>query len=145
MAYVPSGNLFVVLVYYLEMRDVGLGAVVGNAVHVNCTGDMTCVLLLYLPNICWILLCKKGCNFLLSRTIWRHVFCLSCDRILSSGCIMIDLKSVCPFEDALYTGKLKYSSNFLTEARNIGKRDEDIFLALLLTQLGSLPFTNCQV
>ena len=33
------GNLFAV--YYLEVGDVGLQVVVGNAVYVTCTGDMT--------------------------------------------------------------------------------------------------------
>ena len=51
------------LVYFLEVGDVGSWMVVGNAAYVNCTGDMT-----YSPNICWIL-CKKGYNFLLGRTI----------------------------------------------------------------------------
>ena len=58
-----SGNLFSILVYYFEVENNGLGVVVGNVVFVNCTGDMTIVFLLYFPNICWILLCKKGCNF----------------------------------------------------------------------------------
>ena len=38
-----AGNFFVILVYYLEVGDVGLGAVVRNVVLVNCTGDMTIV------------------------------------------------------------------------------------------------------
>ena len=38
-----SGNLFAVLVYSLEVGDIGSGIVVGNAVYVNCTGDMTTV------------------------------------------------------------------------------------------------------
>ena len=35
------GSLFSILVYYLEMGDVGLEMIVGNAVFVNCTGNMT--------------------------------------------------------------------------------------------------------
>ena len=42
------GNLFSVLVYYLEVRDVGSGLVVGNAPFVNCTGDMTIVFFHYI-------------------------------------------------------------------------------------------------
>ena len=38
-----SGNLLAILVYYLEVGDVGFGVVVGNAVFVNCTGYMTTV------------------------------------------------------------------------------------------------------
>ena len=38
-----SGTLFAVLVYYLEVEDTGSGVVVGNAVFVNCTGDMNIV------------------------------------------------------------------------------------------------------
>ena len=38
-----SGTLFAVLVYYLKVGNVGFGVVVGNAVFVNCTGDMTIV------------------------------------------------------------------------------------------------------
>ena len=37
------GNLFGVLVYYVEVGDVGSWVVVGNAVYVNCIGDMTIV------------------------------------------------------------------------------------------------------
>ena len=40
-----SGSLFASLVYYLEVGDVCSGVVVGNAVLVNCTGDMTIVFL----------------------------------------------------------------------------------------------------
>ena len=36
-----SGSLFTFLVSYLELWDVGLWVVVGNAVYVNCTGYMT--------------------------------------------------------------------------------------------------------
>ena len=39
-----SGNLFAVLVYYLEVGSVGLEVVVGNDVFVNCTGNDYCVL-----------------------------------------------------------------------------------------------------
>ena len=38
-----SGNLFAVLVCYLEMGDVGLVVDVGNSMFVNCTDDMTIV------------------------------------------------------------------------------------------------------
>ena len=38
-----SGNLLAVLVYYLEVGDVGSGVVDGNAVLVNCTVDMAIV------------------------------------------------------------------------------------------------------
>ena len=43
-----SGNLFAVLVYYIEVGDVGSGVVVGNAVYVNCTGDLTIVLFYFI-------------------------------------------------------------------------------------------------
>ena len=38
-----SGNVFAILVYYLEVGDAGMGVIVGNAVYVNCTGDLTVV------------------------------------------------------------------------------------------------------
>ena len=38
-----SANLFAILAYYLEVGDVGLGAVIGNTLFANCTGDMTIV------------------------------------------------------------------------------------------------------
>ena len=38
-----SGNLFAVLVCYLKVGVVGSGVIVGNAVFVNCTGDMATV------------------------------------------------------------------------------------------------------
>ena len=42
------------------------------------------------------------------------------------GCSMLDLRELF-FEDDLYTGMSKDSSEFLTEARTIGNRDEDNF------------------
>ena len=36
-----SGYLFALLVYYLEVGDICLVMLVGNAMYVNCTGDMT--------------------------------------------------------------------------------------------------------
>ena len=47
-----SCNLFVVFVYHLELGDVGLAVVVGNAAFVNCTCDMTIVFFYSFPNIC---------------------------------------------------------------------------------------------
>ena len=41
---------------------------------------------------------------------------------------MDTFKGAGSFEDELYTGISKDSSEFLTEARNIGNRDESIFL-----------------
>ena len=38
-----SGNLFAILVHYLEVGDVGSGMVVINAVFVKCIGDMAFV------------------------------------------------------------------------------------------------------
>ena len=38
-----SGNFFAVLVYYFKVGDVGFGVVVGNAVFINCTDDLTIV------------------------------------------------------------------------------------------------------
>ena len=38
------GNLFAVLVYYFEVRDVGFGMIVGHTVLVNSTADVTVVL-----------------------------------------------------------------------------------------------------
>ena len=46
-----SGNLFAVLIYYLEVGDGGLGADVWNAVFVNCTVDMTIVVIVSLYGI----------------------------------------------------------------------------------------------
>ena len=37
------GNLFAVLVFYLEVGDVGSGMVVENIVLVNCTSNVTVV------------------------------------------------------------------------------------------------------
>ena len=45
-----SGNLFAVYVCYLKVEDVGLGMVVGNAVYVNCTGNMTIVFFTHFSN-----------------------------------------------------------------------------------------------
>ena len=40
---VISDYLFAILVYYLEMGNVGSGMVVGHAGLVECTGDVTVV------------------------------------------------------------------------------------------------------
>ena len=73
---ISSGSLFAVLVYYLEVGDVGLGMVFGIAVFVNCTGDDYCVLLLHFQTSAGIVLYKKACNFLLSKAICRLCFVL---------------------------------------------------------------------
>ena len=71
-----SGNLFAVLVNYFEMEDIASGMVDGNAVFVNCTSEIIIVFFYSIfPNICWILLCKKGGNFLLSMTICIFRLC----------------------------------------------------------------------
>ena len=55
------------------------------------------------------------------------MFSFSCDEILSW--VHKDrFKGVGCFEDDLYIGMSKDSSKFLTEARNIGNGDKDIFL-----------------
>ena len=71
-----SGSFLAVLVYYFGMGDIGLGLIVGNAVYVNFNANITIVVFYYFPNICWILLCKKGCDFLLGRNICRLGFVL---------------------------------------------------------------------
>ena len=73
-----SSNLFAILICYLEVGDVGFGFVVGNVMFVNCTGDMAIVFFYsYFPNICWILLCRKGCNFLWAGPFVDFVFILA--------------------------------------------------------------------
>ena len=56
------------------------------------------------------------------------MLCFSCDEILSLGYIRIDLKLLAPLK---ITSKLICQTNFcqfLTETRNIGNGDEEIFL-----------------
>ena len=74
-----------------------------------------------------MLLCKKGYNFLLGRTICRLCFILVVIKFIFRV-HNYRFKVVGTFEDNLYTSMLKDSSKFLTEARNIGNRDDDIFL-----------------
>ena len=38
-----SGNVFIILAYYLEVGDIGSGMGVGQFVLVNCTSDVTVV------------------------------------------------------------------------------------------------------
>ena len=72
--------------------------VVGNAVFVNCTGNRTIVFFYsYFSNICWILLCKKGCNVVLDKTICR-LFYFSCEGMVSITCIRIDLRVLAPLK-----------------------------------------------
>ena len=49
-------------------------------------------------------------------------------EFLSIGCIWIDLRVLVPIADALCSSLSNNFFEFLTEARNIGNRDEDIFL-----------------
>ena len=57
------------------------------------------------------------------------MFCFSFDEIYFR--VHKDkFKGVHSFEDNLYTGISKYSPKLFTETRNIGNRDEDIFLDL---------------
>ena len=67
-----SGNLFTVLVYYLGVDDIGSRMAGGNAVVCKLHWCHDCsVLFMCFPNVCWIVLCKKGSNFLLDRIICR--------------------------------------------------------------------------
>ena len=127
-----SVYLFVVLVYYLEVGDVGLGVVIGNTVFVNCTGDMTIVFFYSVIRI------PAGFSFVRKVTIyfqtgtfvdyvlfklqWNFIFRMDKDRF----------KSVGSFEDDLCTGVSKDSSKFLIETRNIGSDKKTFFLAYKL-------------
>ena len=79
------------LVCYLgllfEVGDVDSGMTVGHTVLVNCTGDVTTVFFnSYSTNICWILLCRKGNNFLLDRfTINSLTACQELDQRMTSS------------------------------------------------------------
>ena len=67
-----SGKLFAVLVYYHEVENVWNGCLKCFACQQHWLHDY-CVLLLCFPNICWILLHKKSCSFLLGSTICIYV------------------------------------------------------------------------
>ena len=124
-----SGNLVPVFVYYLCERC-WLKKVVGNAVYVNCTDDITIfVLLPYFPNICWILLCKKGSNFFQGQTVCRLCFNLVVIEFIFRK-HMGSFKGVGSLADDLYPGVLKDSTKVITEIRNIGNRDETFFWLL---------------
>ena len=69
--------------------------VVGKAVNVDCSGDLTIVFFhSVFQTSAGFFLSKKDCNFLLGMTI----FCFSCDEILSLGCIRIDLRVLAPLK-----------------------------------------------
>ena len=80
-----SDNLFAILVYYIEVGDVGFGMFVANTVLVNCTGDMAIVL-------CWTLLCREVNNFLLDSTIYRQCFGLV---VIASYCLISVYLQMC--------------------------------------------------
>ena len=113
-----SSYLFAVFVYYLK-QDIGLGVVVGNAVFVHYTGDDFCVHLLYFPNICSMVLCRKACNFLLGMTICRLYFVSAVMEFY------IRMHNNWFIWRWLHAGMSRDSSKFLTKARN---RDEIILL-----------------
>ena len=91
-----SGNLFAVLVYYLEMGDVGSRVVVGNALFVNCTDSMTIAFLhpIFQASAGFSYL-RKVTVFFWEGSIVDYVW-FRCDGILSLGGIRIDLRLLAP-------------------------------------------------
>ena len=72
-----SGTLFAVLVYYLEVEDVGSGEFVGNVMFVNCTKDMTIVFFYSIfQTSAGFSYARKVASYLLGRTICRLCFVL---------------------------------------------------------------------
>ena len=119
-----SSNLFAVLVYYHEVGGVGSGVIVGNAMYVNCTGDMTIVFFhcLFQTSAPFSYVRRVAISF---WVYLQTMFCFSCDRILSLGCYKDRFKGVGSFEHEFYADVSNDSSEFFTEVRN---KDENIFL-----------------
>ena len=64
------GNLFTILVYYFEVRDVSFGMIVGHTEFVNCIGDMTAV---FFDSI---LKTSAGLAYVAKNTILSGQYCL---------------------------------------------------------------------
>ena len=60
------------LVYYFEVGDVGLGVLVENAVHVNCTGDMIIVFFYSIFQTSTRFSYVKKVAMYLARTLFRQ-------------------------------------------------------------------------
>ena len=121
-----SCNLFAPLVYYIEMGNVSSWVVVGNAVFVNCTGDMA-VMFFYS-------IFQTSAGFCCIRKVaiffWGGPFVDCFVLIVMEFFFRVHkegFKGVGSFEDDLYTDMSK-DFKFLTEARSIENRDENIFL-----------------
>ena len=94
-----SSNLFAILVYYLEVGDVGWVVVVGNSVFVNCSSDMAIVFFysIFQPSARFSHVRKVAVSFLAGP----FLDCiLSCDGILTLGYIRIDLRVLAPWKMA---------------------------------------------
>ena len=76
-----SGTFCAVLVYYLEVGDVGSETIVGNAVFINCKGVMPIVL-----------------SYSIVQTSIDSPICFSCDGCLFLGYIMIHLMVLAPLK-----------------------------------------------
>ena len=119
-----SGNVFAALVYYPEVGDVGMGLVVGNAVFVNCTGDMTIVFFysVFKTSAGFSNVRKVAIFFCVGAFVDYVLFLMWYKFIFEDK-----FRTVGSFEDDLYTGMSKDSSKFPTKVTNIGNRDDNIF------------------
>ena len=107
------GNLFAVLVYYLDVGEVGSWVVVGNDDYFKCTGEMTTVFLYCIyQTSAGLSYVRKVANFFWTGPFvyydffylwWNFIFRICKDRF----------KGVDSFGDELYISMLKDSSKFL--------------------------------
>ena len=97
-----SGNLFAVLVYYLEVGNVGSGVVLRSAVYVNLTGDMTIVFFysIFQTSAGFSYVRKDAVFFwagpfihycFLFKLWWNVVLRIQKDRFKGVGCLEDDL------------------------------------------------------
>ena len=100
--------------------------IVGHTVLVNCTRDMTTVSLIlktlagltYVGEVAIFIWTGPFEDNVLFKVLWDFIF-----EVHKDG-----FKGVGSFEDDLYAGMLKNSSEFFTEAKNTWDTDEDILL-----------------
>ena len=136
------GNLVAILVYYLEVGDVGFGMLIGHTVLMNCTGYVTAVFTVS------ILQTSAGLSFVGKVTIsfWTGPFVDSdlCqvwwDFIF--GVQRYGFKGVGSFEDDLHTGKSEDFSHL--------EVNKNIFISVpyvpaLSKELRRSIVTSCQV
>ena len=107
-----SGKMLAVIVYYLDVGDDGFRVIVGNALYVNCNGDLINTLFHSIfQTSAWFSNEWKVIIFFLAGPFVDYILFL-CDDMLSLGCIRMDLRMLAALKMTCTLVCQKISSKF---------------------------------